>query len=157
MDILFLQLILKESHPQAGSPCLGTTVTLEPHRSHTFSLDSAPSPLDAELCPERTACALSWSQSILTISGTSESPAPPGPRCWCWCCGNTGILPSPNAVPHTPWHSRLSVTVATRGSSLFPSWPPADCYRAKLSLLIPTMHPTSALQAQSSAQCLVGP
>lgn len=129
------------SHPRAGSLCLGTTVTLEPHRSYTFSLNSAPSPLDAELCPERTTCALSlgrgksWSQSILTISGTSESPAPPGPQCWCWCwhCGNTGILPSHNAVPHTPWHSRLSVTIATQGSSLFPSWPPADCYRAKLS------------------------
>lgn len=47
------------SNPHPGSLCLGTTVTLEPHRSHPFSRASARSPLDAELCPESMACALS--------------------------------------------------------------------------------------------------
>lgn len=75
----------------------------------------------------------SWSQSIVAISGTSESPAPPGPQCWCWCWCNAAILPSPNTMPHTPWHSHLSVTIATPGFSLFPSWPPAEVYRVKLS------------------------
>lgn len=47
------------SHPHPGSLCLGNSCNRGSAQEPSFSPDSAPSPLDAELCPERTACALS--------------------------------------------------------------------------------------------------